>query len=81
MNNMKKLFLFITATILMSSCYHDSLNNTTTSNGLRLEFMFEKDSVKVYRFYDGGYYHYFTTNGETMTTRRNSNNTHRENIN
>ena len=37
-------------------------------NGFEVQYLFEKDGVKVYRFYDNGRTHYFTTNGETMTT-------------
>ena len=41
--------------------------------------MFEKDGVKVYRFYDGKY-HYFTTNGETISNKKNGKSDYDENI-
>lgn len=34
--------------------------NTSNSN-IELDLLFEKDSCKIYRFHDLGYYHYFTT--------------------
>lgn len=75
-----KTFLFIAVTVLMSSCLHDSLTKTTTTNGINVEYMFEKDSIRVYRFYDDGRYHYFTTRGETITTQQEGKNYNEENI-
>jgi hypothetical protein len=40
-------------------------------DGFEVEYLFEKDGVKVYRFYDNGYTHYFTTQGETISTQHN----------
>jgi hypothetical protein len=45
-----------------------------------VELLFEKDGVRVYRFWDGGNRHYFTTRGETMSA-TNSKDHHDENIN
>ena len=52
---------------LLSGCYKDSQSTETLGKGFQVEFLFEKDGIKVYRFQDGGI-HYFTSRGETMTT-------------
>ena len=54
---------------------------STTREGIEfdVEFLFEKDGVRVYRFYDNRY-HYFTTNGETMSTYRSGKTDYTENI-
>ena len=44
-----------------------STENTGKNGEFHIEYLFEKDGIKMYRFYDGGRFHYFTTNGETMT--------------
>ena len=66
--------------ILFTSCEKDA-QSTEKIHGFKIEFLFEKDNVKVYRFYDNGYSHYFTTNGETMTTQSNGKYSYHENIN
>ena len=43
-------------------------------------YLFEKDGIKVYRFYDGMEHHYFTSKGETITTQGSSKNHREENI-
>jgi hypothetical protein len=65
--------------VFFTSCYKDSQSKVTRGNNIPVELLFEQDSVKVYRFYDGGY-HYFTTRGETMTTQRKGKTSHEENI-
>ena len=74
---MRKLFLIGIALVTLSSCYKDPQNTTTVGNGFEVEYLFEKDGVKVYRFRDGGHTHYFTSEGETMT-RHSSGKTHYE---
>ena len=82
---MRKLIALVAlmATItLMASCLHQPLSTTTTNaNGIQVEYMFEKDGIRVYRFSDGGYTHYFTTRGETMSTTGDSKSHRDENIN
>jgi hypothetical protein len=53
---------------------------TTEGNGFEVEFLFEKDGVKVYRFRDGGKFHYYTSRGETMTTNSSDKSNYEENI-
>lgn len=57
---MKKLLLpFIALAFL--SCKEDPIRVDSTNNSnIRVEFLFEKDGCKVYRFLDGGRYVYYT---------------------
>lgn len=57
---MKKLITILTISLLLSSCDKEGLK-TEQSNNLEFQvtLLFEYDSIKVYRFYDGGYRHYF----------------------
>jgi hypothetical protein len=50
-------------------------------DGFEVEYLFEKDGVKVYRFWDVGRYHYFTTKGETISTQTSGKQTYSENVN
>jgi hypothetical protein len=50
-------------------------------DGFEVEYLFEKDGIKVYRFYDNGRTHYFTTGGETISTQTAGKQTYSENIN
>jgi len=61
---MKKYLIIIIASLILSSCAHDSISSNSTSNpdGMKVELMFHLDSTfvpGVYRFSDGGYYKYF----------------------
>lgn len=76
---MKKILGLVLAGVLLTGCYKDSQSSTTEGKGFNVEFLFEKDGVKVYRFHDGRY-HYFTTSGETMTTQHSGKTDYDENI-
>ena len=69
-------FFFLVA---FTSCNKAAQSTVTKGNDIRVEFLFEQDSVKVYRFFDDGY-HYFTTRGETMTTQHRGKTHYEENI-
>lgn len=59
---MKKLFLFLLLVFLSCSCYKKSEGIAVTTNSeFHVEFLFELDGCKVYRFSDGGYTRYFTS--------------------
>ena len=75
--------MIITGIIMMglSSCFKSPQSTTMEGNGFRVEFLFEKDGIKVYRFSDGGHTHYFTSRGETMSTYKSGNSSLPENIN
>ena len=66
---MGNLFLLVMTLLTLSSCYKDAQSRTTEGNGFDAQFLFEKDGVKVYRFLDAGSMHYFTSRGETMSTK------------
>jgi hypothetical protein len=69
-------FFFLVA---FTACKKAAQSTVTKGNDIQVEFLFEQDSVKVYRFYDGSY-HYFTTRGETMTTQKRGKTHYEENI-
>ena len=73
---MKKLVILGIAATLLSSCYKESIS-TEKVGDFQVEFLFEKDGIKVYRFSDGGRAHYFTNRGETITT-HSENKSHRD---
>lgn len=67
---------------LMASCLHEPVSTTITNeNGIQVEYLFEKDGIRVYRFSDGCEHHYFTTRGETISETGDSKNRRDENIN
>lgn len=68
---MKKLLIL--CVVLFASCEKKSVSSSTTKNGIKIEFMFEKDGVKIYRFEDSNRYHYFTTKGEIINPQKESN--------
>ena len=77
---MKKILGLLLAGVLLTGCYKDPQSSTTVGNGFQVEFLFEKDGIKVYRFFDGGHYHYFTTTGETINTQHSGKTKYDENI-
>jgi hypothetical protein len=78
---MKKTILALVIIIGLSSCYKEPQSAEQIGNGFKVGFLFEKDGIKVYRFYDGGEYHYFTSKGETMSTQQQGKTNRQENIN
>jgi hypothetical protein len=79
---MKKIFLAMCVTVIgitLIGCHKDPQAMSTEGNDIQVEFLFEKDGVKVYRFHDGRY-HYFTTRGETMSTYKSDKTNFEENI-
>ena len=77
---MKGLIAFaILGMSLLSSCYHDPQSSTTVGDDIKIEFLFEHDGIRMYRFYDGNF-HYFTSQGETITTQGTSKSRYEETI-
>ena len=71
----------ITVTVLaVASVGNKPQSTTVEGNNFEVEYLFEKDGVKVYRFLDKGHYRYFTTLGETMTVQHNGKSNCTENI-
>lgn len=74
-----KNVLFIVFVFSIASCKKEALEKTKEEN-FEVEFLFEKDGCKVYRFYDGRYiyysdcrgkidYSYTQNNGKSSTTK------------
>ena len=86
---MKKILaiwiVFITlGAIIFGACSNDPMSKERLGkdDGFEVEYLFDKDGVKVYRFLDNGHYHYFTTKGgETISTQTAGKTTYSENIN
>ena len=75
LGNMKKILaIYITfivlGAMLFGACRNEPMSKERLGkdDGFEVEYLFEKDGVKVYRFYDGMHFHYFTSRGETITT-------------
>jgi hypothetical protein len=79
---MKKLILLFAVALLSTSCmeYKPAQSTSTEGNGFNVEYLFTKDGVKVYRFVDGHRVHYFTSNGETISSQKSGKTTYEENI-
>ena len=77
---MKKVLLGLVLVITVTGCYKPAQVTSTEGNGFEVEFLFEKDNIKVYRFFDGGRYHYFTNKGETISTHTEGKHDYEENI-
>lgn len=55
--------------VLFMACTKEGTpaNVTGAKEDFSVTMLFEKDGCNIYRFYDGGYFHYFTTcEGETF---------------
>lgn len=83
----KRLAIYIVVitlgAILFGACNNEPMTTERLGkgDGIQVEYLFEKDGVKVYRFYDGGREHYFTTRGETISTQTSGKTNYSENIN
>ena len=59
-------YLLLLGSITLTSCMGDGIEKEKTNNPeYDVTFLFEKDGIKVYRFFDG-HFHYFTSTGETI---------------
>jgi hypothetical protein len=76
---MKKLLVLTLVIILLASCRGEAQSSTQVGD-YQVEFLFETDGVKVYRFRDNGRDHYFTNRGETMSTYQSGKVTNNETI-
>jgi hypothetical protein len=84
MKELSRMFLggVILFSVMLSGCFNEpqSVEHTGKNDEFRVDYLFEKDGIKVYRFYDGGYAHYFTTGGETMTWQQSGKTSYEERI-
>jgi hypothetical protein len=75
---MKVLILFLA--VLLISCSKDPVSIDRTNNPeITVELLFIHDSIKVYRFYDGGRAHYFTKD-QTITSQHEGRNSSYEEV-
>jgi hypothetical protein len=73
--------LIVVSLLTFTSCKKDEISSSIEGNGFKVEFLFEKDGIKVYRFTDGASYHYFTSRGETISSQQHGKTSYDENIN
>ena len=79
---MKKTMIAIATAVLFSACSgNDGSDVAVKKNPYEVYYLFEKNGVKVYRFYDMGYYRYFTNRNETISTMRVGKHSCIENVN
>jgi hypothetical protein len=77
---MKKILLSVAIVAALTGCYKDPQSTKIEGNGVKVELLFEHNGIKMYRFLDGGRYHYFTDRGETITNEQSGKNYYEENI-
>ena len=77
---MKKLLLILILGLTITSCKHDPVSSSREGLDIKVDLLFEKDGIKMYRFYDNGQSHYYTNKGETITTQQSGKTTYQENI-
>jgi len=76
-----KLILLAICTVLFASCKGEAISKSHEGIDFEVELLFEKDGIKMYRFYDNGRFHYYTDRGETISTHSTGDkNTYNENI-
>jgi len=77
---MKKTIIALAVALTLTSCIKQAQSKSHEGIEFEVEFLFEKDGVKMYRFYDNGRYHYYTNRGETMSSQTSGKTTYEENI-
>lgn len=80
-NNMKKYLIVLLAIFLIGCAMEpQEVFKVGTQKKYNVNLLFEQDGIKVYRFWDMGKAHYFTTTGETMSAEYNNKSFEDENI-
>lgn len=77
---MKKLLLILILGLTITSCEHDPISSSREGFDIKVDLLFEKDGIKMYRFLDDGRYHYYTNRGVTISTQQSGKTTYQENI-
>lgn len=77
---MKKLLLILILGLTITGCKHDPLSSSKVGLDIKVDLLFEKDGIKMFRFSDNGRYHYYTNRGETISTQQSDKTTYQENI-
>jgi hypothetical protein len=77
-----KPLLILLILFLLSGCVKEGTDVKVSGakDDFEVKLLFEQDGLKVYRFWDGGYYHYFTSQGETISMRHYGKTLRSENI-
>lgn len=62
---MKKILIPLFFVFALVGCMNEGTPQPISGNkanaiGFKVQFLFEVDSIRVYRFHDQGHYHYFT---------------------
>jgi len=79
---MKRVLTVLVLAILFTSCKREALRNDKTNNkDFQVDFLFEHNGIKMYRFFDEGHYHYFTSKNETITSQTSGKSSYEDNIN
>ena len=67
-------YLMLCVALILASCGKAGTPVETDGavDDFKVERLFEKDGVTVYRFRDHGHFHYFTSAGEAIGVRRQS---------
>lgn len=59
-----KRIMVILSVLIMTGCAREGIKTEQTNNErFQITLLFEHEGCKVYRFYDGGYYRYYTVCG------------------
>jgi hypothetical protein len=77
---MKKLLLISILGLTITSCVNDPISSSKEGLDMEVDLLFEKDGIKMYRFFDNGHFHYYTNRGETITNQQSGRTTYQENI-
>lgn len=68
---MKRIIFALVLATLLIGCDKVALRTQRTNNNeFNVQLLFQVDCVKVYRFSDGVNNHYFTSQGETISTKK-----------
>ena len=69
MKMIKGIIIAILLSVVFVGCINPGYSVITNDSkaGFQIEYLFECDGIKMYRFYDGGHYRYFTTGNGRMT--------------
>lgn len=62
--------LFVALAMMLASCVSDGVSSSNTNNSdVSVTLLFQHDGCRIYRFKDGGYYHYYVRcpQSETVT--------------
>lgn len=64
---MKKKMIFGFVALALAGCLKDPIKTEQKENGFSIDFLFEHEGIKMYRFRDGGTSYYFTNSGQVIT--------------